>query len=264
MSKHDMIIPFLSLLLGGICLSASPGYNNDNYPTDYPQNIKPGVSDDSSYYYQQQYGNSANRQKQIAYIDDRDRDIHQRANRKGDWGYKQNWRYDRRAFYKGETQGEAYEEEHPEHSGGIGMDPDREFLQMRQFYLEDARRARQNANRLSKNDQKNQNQSSKSGYANNNPSNRGNPNNHVANNDHSQRNGYQGNQNNTSQNKGASNNRSYRPNNFDTNAIADNYFDKKTTNSGTKSDASKQNTSENNSNSFSQPDRTPRYYYYYE
>lgn len=77
--------------------------------------------------------------------DARDRDIDRRAYRKGDWGYKQNWRYDRKAFYSGETQGEAYDQEHPDGVGGIGMDPDYDYLQMRRFYLEENARNNQEA-----------------------------------------------------------------------------------------------------------------------
>lgn len=77
--------------------------------------------------------------EEIAYSDERDRDIHERANRKGDWDYKQNWRYDRKAFYSGETQGEAYEEEHPEGSGGPGMSADSSYLKMRDYYLKESK-----------------------------------------------------------------------------------------------------------------------------
>ncbi len=56
-------------------------------------------------------------------IDERDEDIDSRAYRRGDWDYKQNWRYDRHAYYKGKTQPEAYEEEHPYGPAGIGYDP---------------------------------------------------------------------------------------------------------------------------------------------
>ena len=75
----------------------------------------------------------------------RDYDIQRRANRKGNWGYKQNWRYDRHAFYNGYTQAEAYDRENPDGIGGIGFEPDTEYLQMRNYYLQqsqnDARRS---------------------------------------------------------------------------------------------------------------------------
>jgi hypothetical protein len=138
------MLPLLGLILGGVCLSLTPGYiNNSNRASNYPQDVTPGVSDE--YYESQQPREQATGREEIAYLDERDRDIHQRANRQGDWGYKQNWRYDRKAFYSGETQGEAYDKEHPDGVGGPGMDPDTEYLQMRKFYMEDAKRNRQNA-----------------------------------------------------------------------------------------------------------------------
>ena len=48
--------------------------------------------------------------------------------RRGDWDNYQNWQYDRDAYFKGETQGEAYRKEHPFGPGGIGYDPDENYL----------------------------------------------------------------------------------------------------------------------------------------
>jgi hypothetical protein len=139
--------PVLSLVLGGLCLGFIPGYNNTNRSNSsyysYPQNQRSGLSDDS--YQPQQYRDPAKGKEEIAYLDERDADIHHRAYRQGDWNYKQNWRYDRKAFYGGETQGEAYDREHPDGIGGPGMDPDYEYLQMRKFYEEEAKRNRQAA-----------------------------------------------------------------------------------------------------------------------
>lgn len=135
------MLPVLSLVLGGFCLSLTPGYQNTNRSNSsysYPQDARPGVSDDS--YPRQQYRDPATGREEIAYVDERDEDIHHRANRKGDWNYKQNWRYDREAFYRGETQGEAYDRENPDGVGGPGMDPDYEYLQMRRYYLQERNR----------------------------------------------------------------------------------------------------------------------------
>lgn len=156
MLKRYAAIPLLCACVGGICLSASYGYNsNHSYQTrtdspnhdspsrnSYP-NVKPGVSDEPSTY---QESNNSKRQstgrEEVAYNDELNADIHRRANRRGDWGYKSNWRYDSKAFFKGETQGDAYTQEHPYGPGGIGYDPDSEYLQMSKFYKEDVERER--------------------------------------------------------------------------------------------------------------------------
>lgn len=133
--------PMLGLILGGVFLSLTPGYSNSNSnrsSSNYSQSVKPGVPNED--YESQQSRENASGREEIAYVDERDIDIHQRANRRGDWGYKQNWRYDRKAFYKGETQGEAYDRENPDGVGGPGMDPDNEYLQMHKFYLEQSKR----------------------------------------------------------------------------------------------------------------------------
>lgn len=135
------MLPMLGLALGGVCLSLTPSHRHSNANRssyDTPQNVKPGVSDE--YYESRQPREQATEREEIAYLDERDEDIHQRANRKGDWDYKENWRYDREAFYKGETQAEAYDRKHPDGIGGPGMDPDTEYLQMRKFYLEERNR----------------------------------------------------------------------------------------------------------------------------
>lgn len=40
----------------------------------------------------------------------------------GDWDYKENWRYDRDAYLRGETEPKAYREAYPYGKGGIGYD----------------------------------------------------------------------------------------------------------------------------------------------
>lgn len=60
--------------------------------------------------------------EEIAYVNrNEDRTLYERNLRLGDWDYKENWRYDKRAFYNGETQSQAYDEEHPGWRG-IGYD----------------------------------------------------------------------------------------------------------------------------------------------
>lgn len=178
MLKHPLTLPLFSLFLGGIFLSFSSAYNSNNSSSskEASQDSRPGISDEKDE--NKLRSNQTTRQKKIAYIDERDQDIHHRANRRGEWGYKQNYRYDRKAFYKGETQGEAYDLENPDSAGGIGLDPDTEYLQMRKFYLEEANRNRQNGRnekqdsnqrrQLSKNDTSNQNSNSNSNNNNSN------------------------------------------------------------------------------------------------
>lgn len=140
MQKYNLKLPLFSLFLGAIFLSFSSGYANSS-SQEAPRTSRPGISGDTHESSSSQ--SQTTRQKRIAYMNERDRDIHHRANRRGEWGYKQNYRYDREAFYKGETQGEAYDLENPDSAGGIGMDPDVEYLEMRKFYLEEEKRNRQ-------------------------------------------------------------------------------------------------------------------------
>lgn len=44
--------------------------------------------------------------------------------RRGNWDYKSNWRYNRDSYFKGKTQAQAYRENHPTGSGGVGFDAD--------------------------------------------------------------------------------------------------------------------------------------------
>lgn len=125
MLKYYIYKPLAYVTLGFLCMSFYPGYNNSS-STSTPPGIRPGVSDDSVNY-QQQPGRQASEREKIAYVDYRDTDIHQRANRMGDWDNNQNWRYDRQAFYQGETQPEAYRREHPYGTPGIGYNTDQYY-----------------------------------------------------------------------------------------------------------------------------------------
>jgi hypothetical protein len=170
------MLPMLGLVLGGMGLSLTPGYSNNSNQSSYsyPQNVKPGVSDE---YYESQQSREdatgreelvyrqATESEEIAYMDERDMDIHERANRKGNWNYKQNWRYDREAFYRGYTQEEAFDREHPDKIGGPGREADAEYLQMRRYYLEE--RNRQNVANQRNNGNRNGNSQNNSYRANN-------------------------------------------------------------------------------------------------
>jgi len=136
MKKH-YALPILGLFLGTIFLSLAPIYPSYNPP---PQNTRPGVSNEND---EIQHSRQGTGREEIAYVDERDIDIHERADRKGDWNYRQNWRYDRQAFYSGETQADAYDREHPDGVGGPGLDADTEFLEMRKYYMENQGKNRQ-------------------------------------------------------------------------------------------------------------------------
>lgn len=125
MLKFSMTKPFLYLFLAGACFNLSAAYaaDDNSFSRSTPAGVKPGVSDPSSDT-QQGPKKALSRREKIAQLDARDQDIHKRAYRMGDWDYKANWRYDRKAFYNGESQPEAYRDEHPYGPSGIGYDAD--------------------------------------------------------------------------------------------------------------------------------------------
>jgi|GEM_PF-3310194 len=131
MLKHDGGGPLLYVVLGAMCFS----FSSSDRPS-FAQ--KPGISDEASH--SQPYGNPATVRKEMADLDEPPEEIHQGVKRMGDWNDRENWRYDRKAFFKGETQGEAYEEEHRYGPEGIGYDGDADYLQIQKFYREEAER----------------------------------------------------------------------------------------------------------------------------
>jgi hypothetical protein len=127
MLQRIFINPLMFMILGGFCLSLSPGDKGDNNrSSNHPsvQGVKPGISDDSS-----QSKRSNNRRATREEIAQAERGPYARDGhfRMGDWDYRENWRYERDAFYRGETQPQAYREDHPYGPGGIGFDPDINF-----------------------------------------------------------------------------------------------------------------------------------------
>ena len=138
---------FLTIFLGSFSLSFSSanGQNssqNNPYNSNRPQQWQqPSNGQSSTRQSTEQQGMN---QQPVAYEDARDIDIHDRANRNGNWDYKENWRYNREAFYRGETQPEAYDEEHPQGTKIPGIDPDPEAIQMRNYYQEQKQRTNQN------------------------------------------------------------------------------------------------------------------------
>ncbi len=53
--------------------------------------------------------------------------------RHNDWDNQQDWQYYRKEFYSGKTQPEVYRERHPYGAGGIGYDPDPDYLRMQRI-----------------------------------------------------------------------------------------------------------------------------------
>ena len=124
-------------------VSVTPGYNN-NRPANQPsaQGVKPGVSDDSSQ--SKRADSRGTGREEIAQADDYQEDYYPdnapypRTGhfRMGDWDFRENWRYNRDAFYRGETQPQAYREEHPYGPGGIGYDADVNYMRNLKRYRE--------------------------------------------------------------------------------------------------------------------------------
>ncbi|CAF22760.1 hypothetical protein [Candidatus Protochlamydia amoebophila] len=60
--------------------------------------------------------------EEIAFADrNEDKTLYEKNLNLGNWDYKENWRYDKQAFYNGETQSDAYDQRHPG-LRGIGYD----------------------------------------------------------------------------------------------------------------------------------------------
>lgn len=153
MLKKEMTVPCLTLLLGGLLLSLAPGYYDNYYPPSHnPRNMKPFIAE--GYYITPGAENPAVKIEPER-LDERDWDIHQRGVRLGNWGTKQNWRFDRGAFYSGQTQGEAYLHEHPYGVGGIGMYPDYEYLQMESYFEQEKRNRQYQDEQSRQNDSRN-------------------------------------------------------------------------------------------------------------
>lgn len=139
MFKRKQVSFLLTFIYSATWISFSPLFGeSDSAPSTYYQNMpaSPNSSQNNSYNYRSQPmgGNNQSGKKEVSYIDERDRDIHQRANRMGDWDYKQNWRYNREAFYAGENQPDPYNDETLPYSGGIGRDRDDAYIRMMQQY----------------------------------------------------------------------------------------------------------------------------------
>lgn len=123
---HRISLPLFSFIFSAFCLSSLSCVFADDLPVEKP---------DPSQKQEQNVANNrstraiATGREEIAMetANERDADIHSRANRMGDWDNKADWRYDRQKFYQGETQPQAYREEHPYGPPGIGYNAGDEF-----------------------------------------------------------------------------------------------------------------------------------------
>lgn len=127
--------PLMFFILGGACLSLSPGYDNSRSPNrPSVHGVKPGISDDSQQ--NQRPDDRGGSREEIAQADI-DPPYPQSGNfRMGDWDFRENWRYNRDAFYSGQSQPEAYRDEHPYGPQGIGYDADVNYARNLKRYRE--------------------------------------------------------------------------------------------------------------------------------
>lgn len=117
----------LIILCGAACVSMAPGNQSNNPSGSQPQ----GAS------YREESQQRRYEQEEIAQGNPIDRgNIEKGYFRMGDWDNKENWRYNRDEFYKGETQAQAYRENHPYGPGGVGYDGDENYYRNLRRYQE--------------------------------------------------------------------------------------------------------------------------------
>lgn len=127
LSKRAFCTAFNFALLAFTSLYAVPATNQEPQTPSLPnqptrnQNYYPTPNQNS----RPRDANKYEGKEEIAYVDrNEDRTLYERNLRLGDWDYKENWRYDKQAFYSGETQSQAYDEEHPSLRGiGYNANP---------------------------------------------------------------------------------------------------------------------------------------------
>ncbi len=158
MLKHSLMTSsLLYIFLGGVLgyvpiygasdssSSGSYSQNRSQDPSQYrandPNSPNNSRSKSSSYPSTGQSGSnrSNNRydygKEEIAYEDYTDtRPSSYQPIRKGNWDNRQNWKYDREAYLRGETQAQVYRERNPFGPGGIGYDADENYVRARDQY----------------------------------------------------------------------------------------------------------------------------------
>ena len=117
MKLGGLTLSFVVVTLGITCFSYSQGYDRQPPPNRNDDGRIPGVSNES---FDQWLGDDGNQR-----LGDVETPYPESGPfRMGDWDFKENWRYNRDAFFSGKSQQEALREDHPYGPGGIGYDAD--------------------------------------------------------------------------------------------------------------------------------------------
>jgi hypothetical protein len=126
----------LTILLGASCLSFTSGNQNNDSPSQPSiEGVRPGVSGEPSR--SDQYQGQRSDRREIAQGNPIDKgNVEKGFFRMGDWDNKENWRYNRDEFYRGESQPQAYRENHPYGPGGVGYDGDENYYRNLRRYNE--------------------------------------------------------------------------------------------------------------------------------
>lgn len=123
--------------------------NNNGYNGNYYNNYNNGYDDYNQAhenYYRPQAGDYDNRNSARKYDPVQYRMQNgqlMRVPNATNWGFQESWRDNKKAFYHGETQAQAYRQNHPYGEGGIGYDPDPVYLRMEEEYRQSAEQQRQ-------------------------------------------------------------------------------------------------------------------------
>ena len=103
-----------------------------------------------NYYDHQSYSNNYNPghpTEEYPYANSRQKYYDGDAPQPFDWSYHEAWRDNRKAYYAGETQPQAFRKSHPHGEKGIGYDADPTYVQMKNEY----NRLRSETNQLAEN-----------------------------------------------------------------------------------------------------------------
>lgn len=129
MFKHYCMAALLLVIVNAQPLLGNTPPSYPPYPTSYPQTTNMNFL--PTHYPAERYWSG---REEMAYVDNGGyASPKQRKLRHGDWSYHENWRYDRDAFYSGETQPQYYREHHPYGPPGVGYDGDDNYLRYRNY-----------------------------------------------------------------------------------------------------------------------------------
>lgn len=106
-----------------------PVYPKQNRPDNQPVYPNQDTKYSPNHYPRPSQINKYEGREEVAYEDNLDyRTNYSHDQPTGDWDYKESWRHNKEAFFKGKTQAQAYREAHPYGPAGIGYDADEEYL----------------------------------------------------------------------------------------------------------------------------------------